>query len=76
MRPLPAPATKRLRRSKPQPPNLRLPRRVHRRDAVPLTRSLAQVDGVGKSTAAKVDEILQKGTFDKLEELRTSAQAL
>jgi DNA polymerase/3'-5' exonuclease PolX len=34
------------------------------------------VDGVGASTAAKVDEILQKGTFDKLEELRTRAQAL
>lgn len=41
-----------------------------------LTAKATKVEGIGASTAAKVDEILAKGTFDKLEEMRARAAAL
>lgn len=39
-----------------------------------LTAAKTKVEGVGKSTAAKIDEILASGTFQKLEDLRIKAQ--
>lgn len=41
-----------------------------------LLKKDAKVEGVGASTASKIDEILEKGTFDKLEEMRARASAL
>ena len=39
-----------------------------------LTATKTKVESVGASTAAKIDEILATGTFQKLEDMRIKAQ--
>ena len=41
-----------------------------------LAAAKTKVEGVGASTASKIDEILTTGTFAKLEEMRARAAAL